>query len=116
MSFRDEGGEAIEQQIGWTERAGRLRSRSGGTGYLDQAAGGGQATGEQRSSPRVEVGLARKLGVEPLKALGSFQEQWRSSGPHARRERDLTPQQLHMRRLQLVWRRGLGHRQQLERA
>ena len=39
----------------------------------------GQATGEQRSSPRVEVGLARKLGVEPLKALGSVQEQWRRS-------------------------------------
>ena len=75
-----------------------------------------EATGEERSSPRVEVGLARKLGVEPLKALGSFQEQWRRSGPHARRERDLTPEQLHMRHLQLVWRRGLGQRQKLERA
>ena len=95
---------------------GRPRSRFGGTGYLDQAAGGGQATGEERSSPRVEVGLARKLGVEPLKALGSVQEQWRRSGPHARRERDLTPEQLHVRRLQLVWRRGLGQRQKLERA
>jgi hypothetical protein len=116
MSFRDEGGEAIEQQVGWTERAGRPRSRCGGTGYLDQAAGGGQATGEQRSSPRVEVGLARELGVEPLKALGSFQQQWRRSGPHARRERDLTSEQLHMRHLQLVWRRGLGQRQKLERA
>ena len=75
------GAEAIEQQIGCTERAGRPRSRSGGTAYLDQAAGGREATGEQRSSPRVEVGLARKLGVEPLKALGSVQEQRRSVVP-----------------------------------
>ena len=95
---------------------GRPWSRSGGTGYLGQAAGGGQATGEQRSPPRVEVGLARKLGIEPLKALGSFQEQWRRSRPQARRERDLPPEQLHMRHLQLVWRRGLGQRQKLERA
>jgi hypothetical protein len=73
MPFRDEGGEAIEQQIRWAERVGRPRSRYGGTGYLGQTGDGGQATGEQRSSPRVEVGLARKLGVELLEALGRFQ-------------------------------------------
>src|SRR3954449_3445446 len=116
MSFREEGGEAIEEQIGCLERTGWPRSRCGGTAYLDQAAGGREATGEQRSSPRVEVRLARKIGVEPLKALGSFQEQRGCSSAHARRERDLTPEQLRMRRLQLVWRRGLHRRQKLERA
>ena len=54
--------------------------------------------------------------VEPLEALRSFQKQRRRSVPHARRERDLTPEQLHVRHLQLVWRRGLGQRQKLERA
>src|SRR3954449_6139603 len=68
------------------------------------------------SSPRVEVRLARKLRCAPLKALGSVQEQWRRGGPHARRERDLTPEQLDMRHLQLVWRRGLDQREKLERA
>src|SRR6476646_7883022 len=104
MSFRDEGGEAVEQKIRWTERAGRTRSRCGGTGYLEEGAGRGQTSGKQCSSPRVEVGLACKLGGEPLEVLGSFQQQWGCSGPHARRERDLTLQQLDMRHLQLVWR------------
>src|SRR3954447_18755594 len=83
-SFRDDGGEAIEQQIGWTERARRPRSQFGGTGYVGQAAGGGEAAGEEPSSPRVEVGLAGKLGVEPLKALGCVQEQGRRCASHAR--------------------------------
>src|SRR6185312_9959574 len=116
MSFRDERGETSEQQIGWTERAARRWSRGGGEGDLDQAAGGGQPTGEQRGSPGVEVGLAGKLGVESLEALRSSQKQGRGALAQARSERDLTPEQLHLRRLALVWRRAFGQRQELERA
>src|SRR3954467_3720932 len=82
--FRDDGGEAIQQQIGWTKRARRRRSQFGGTGYVGQAAGGGEATGEERGSPGVEVGLAGKLGVEPLKPLSCVQQQWRRCVSHAR--------------------------------
>src|SRR3954452_17776188 len=113
-TFRDDGDEAIEQQIGWTGRARRPRSQFGSTGYVEQAAGGGEATGAKRSAPRVEVALARKLGIEPLKPLGCVQEQWRRCASHARRERDLAAEPLRLRLLQIVWRRGLRQRQKLE--
>ena len=75
-SFRDRGGQAVEQQIGRPKRRGRPRCRSGGTRYVEEVAAGGQATGEQRRAPGVEIGLAREFHVEPLQTSAAF----RSSG------------------------------------
>ena len=90
------------------ERARPSSSRSDGRGGrrrpvrpdmaardLQQAAGGPcERPAKSASSPRVEVGLARKLGIEPLEASARLRRAAPARRPRARRERDLTTEQL----------------------
>ena len=76
----------------------------------------GEATREQCCRERVEVGLARQLGVERLEPPGGCEQQRRRVASSVDGEADLGSQQLRARALEVVEGSGLGHRKELQGA
>src|SRR6185436_3963796 len=73
-----------------------------------------QAAGEQRGGQRVEVGGARERRVDGFELPGRLEQQRRCVAAAPRRERDLTTQQLHARRLEVTGVAFLGGGEQSE--
>jgi hypothetical protein len=102
--------QSVEQQI---RRArgfhGRMR-RTRRLGRVQNTEATAETAGEQGRRQGVEVGLARQRHIERREPVGGLEQQRRSVAAAVGGERDLGPQQLHPRTLELVERPGLRGR------
>ena len=113
-AVRDQGGEAVQQEIRRSRTVRRLGGRIGSAGNLVECAVCERA-GEHRSPPRVEVRLAREDGIERLDLSGRGEQQPGSGATDVGDKCYLSTQQVGPGALELVELALLGYGEQLER-
>src|SRR6201992_194256 len=91
----DQERQPIEQQIPGGRRLWRTGAVEDRLGHLEGASSAREASGEQRSGQRVEVGGARELGVERFELAGGTQQERGGVASTPGGERDLTAQELY---------------------
>ena len=106
------GRQTEQEQLPGGQRLGSERRRLRGPGNVGHVCGGGQSGGVDRRQQRLQVGLARELGVERPEPLRGAQQQWRSVATASQVKGNLSPHALHLGSTEFLERTGVRDREQ----